>query len=298
MQSTWDGGRVGAQRLPDWVVSVLKWTLAVVAIVLIANYAAPRAWTELRGAVAFDMGGSDDDLPEADPADTQPREVTEGEILASADVAVSRGAIIGTTAQSVMLGMESTEQMLVGFEPVPADPACITEVILEAFLVESTDHDVYVRPAALADLGTVEDGQGLPADAIIEGTTPSSASATGGTSGWLRWDVSGPYTLAHRTAAEGAPVVLSIAVPGEDPARWSVLGTTESDQDWTPRLRWKAVTGPCEVGQGEGVSDPDPLIEEEAADVTGEATPDAEGDAATSTDAATESDGAVEDPES
>lgn len=242
---------MGAQGMPEWLVSLLKWSLTVAAMVLLVSYAAPRAWTELQNSISFDMGRNSNELPQADPAEIQPHEVQDGRVVASADVAVSRGALIGRTAESVMLGYDSADQILVGFEPIPTDTACLTEVILEAFLIESTDHSIYVRPAALAELATAEDGQILPGDAIIEGTTPASATATGGTSGWLAWDVLGPYTLAHRTAPDGALVVLSIAVPADDPERWSVLGTTDSTEDWAPRLRWKAVTGPCEIGRAE-----------------------------------------------
>lgn len=267
------------QGLPGWVVGIVRWTVAVVALVLLASYAAPRAWTQLQGAVTFDAGGSrdDDDLPAADPADTEPDELVEDRVVARADLAARNGTILAKASETILLGEEGAELMLVGFEPVQADPACLLDVHLEAFLVESTDNRLYVHPAALTEIVDLEDGQALPADAIIEGSTPATAVATGGTSGWLRWNVHDPYVLAHRSAASDALVVLAVSVDAEEgPGRSSVLGTTDSPEDWAPRITWSAVAGCSDMGLGGGVANPDPALEEEAADVTGQgADPDA-----------------------
>jgi hypothetical protein len=258
------------EGLPPWAISALKWAGAILALLLIVNYAAPRAWQEIRTAIVIDSG-DDDELPEADAAATEPTSVEEGEVTAVVDLATRNGTITGRSAETIALGGEGAEQLLIGFDRVPADPACLTEVFLEVYLVESTQTELFVRPAALAEIAELEDGQGLPPDAVIEGSTPSVAVAAQGSSGWLRWDVLGPYTLSHRSASSEAPVVLSLAGPEDgNPERSSVFATTDGAADTVARLRWAAVEPCSELGRGGGVEEEDPALREEAVDAGAE----------------------------
>jgi hypothetical protein len=250
----------------------MKWTAAVLGFVLLINYAVPRAWEDLRGAVILSTGDDDDGgLPEADAAATEPTNVIEGEVRSVTDLATRNGTIIGRYAEAIAIGGEGAEQILIGFERVPADPACLTEVTLEAHIAETTDAELFVRPAALAEIAELEDGQALPPDAIIEGATPAPARATAGSAGWLRWNVTGPYTLSHRSARGDAPVVLSIAPHDDgDPNRSTVIGTTDGPEELRARLLWTAVEPCSELGRGGGVAEEDPQLREEAADAGAE----------------------------
>lgn len=262
------------QGLPPWAVSALKWAGALLALLLLFNYAVPKAWDQLQGAVSVDTGDDDegDDLPAADAASTEPDALEEGEIIASTDIATRNGTIRGRTAEMITLGADEAEQLLLGFEPVPSDPACLTQVLLEVLLQESaSDTALLVRPATLSNIAELEDGQALPPDAVIEGSTPARAQAAGGSAGWLRWDITGPYLLSHRTAPPEGPIVLSVSHPeDDDPERAVVLATTDGPEETHARLHWTAVEECSDLGEGGGVDEENPELREEAADVTGE----------------------------
>lgn len=262
--------------IPEWAISIVRWTLAVVGLVLLVNFTVPRAWEELRTAVGFEAGIDDeDDLPEADAADTEPAAIDEGQIVAQSDIATRNGTVTGRAEPTLTLGPGAAEQMLVGFEAVPADTACLTEVLLEALLLDASgDTEVHVRPATLIDITALENGQALPMDALIEGGPPAVAIAAGGSSGWLRWNVTDTYTLAARSAGPESLVVLSIAPPEDAEGGANVaFATTDNPDDFSARLTWAAVAGCSEVGNGT-VDEPDPLLEQEAVGRTGEEEPE------------------------
>jgi hypothetical protein len=254
--------------IPEWAISVVRWTGAVVALVLLVSFAVPRAWEELQGAVALNTGMDDDELPTADEADTQPAALEEGQLVAQSDLATRNGTVSGRTDQVLTVGSGAAEQILIGFEAVPADTACLTNVTLEALLLDaSADTEVHVRPATLIDITALENGQALPVDALIEGGPPAVAVAAAGSSGWLRWSATDAYTLAARSAGPESLVVLSISTPeaDEDEAGDATVAfaTTDNPDDFSARLSWSAVAGCSDVGTGTAEA-PDPLLEQEA----------------------------------
>jgi hypothetical protein len=251
------------QGMPAWAVSVLKWSAALLALVLLVVFAVPRLIDEVQGAVSLSTGEEEDLLPSADPADTEPESLEEGEVVAVSDLGVSRGTIVGRAAATIELG-GAADEILVAFDAIPADTACLTEVVLEAYLVETTGTDVLLLPAA-TDLPGLEDGQALPPDAIISGRDPVPAVAGEGTAGWLRWDATGPYTLAARSAGETLPVVLALTTP-EEGIGTATFGTTDSPEEWSPRLIWAAVEGCSETGRGTAPREVDEQLEQEAGD--------------------------------
>lgn len=264
--------------IPAWAISIARWLGAFLALLLLVNFAVPRAWQELQGAVAFNAGLDDeDDLPSTEEADTEPAALDEGEVEAQSDVAARNGTVTGRTAATVTLGPGASDLLAIGFEAIPADTACLTEVTLEALLLDaSADVQVLARPATLRDITALEDGQALPVDALIEGAPPAVAIAGEGTAGWLRWNVTDAYTLAARSARPEALVVLALTPREDEEADAEVsFATTDNDDDFSARLTWAAVADCSDVGTGT-VEVPDPLIEQEATGVT-EDPEDAEG---------------------
>jgi hypothetical protein len=261
---------VDRRGLPGWVVSTLKWTTAIVALVVLVNIAAPLAYEQLIGSVTFQSAGgdgNDDDLPEVEE-EAVPAALDTGEILATSDLAARNGTIQSRLAETIELGANGAEELLIGFEAVPVDTACLTEVTLQVYLVETTDAEIFVFPAVLEEIASLENGQALPPSALIEGSPPAPALATEGSSGFLRWDVTQIYTLAARSAPDGALVVLALTA-GEQPAddRASIFATTDNDGELSPRLTWSAVQACSAVGTGSGVDAPDPLLEQEGSEV-------------------------------
>lgn len=254
------------------MLSTLRWTVALVALVLLVSFTTPRVIDQLQQSVSLNAANGGDDLPDAEEADTEPAEVVEGVVLASTDLATRNSTVQGTTAGSILLAPDAAEHLVIGFDPIPQDTACLMEVVLEAFMVETTDTRVHAYPGVLLDISALEDGQAFPPNAIIEDSAPAFAVATAGTSGWLRWDVTDAYRLAARSATEGARVVLALThpEPEDGQAARTVFGTTDHAEDWSPRLEWSAVSGPdgagCE-GLGGGASDGQgDLLEGEVAD--------------------------------
>jgi hypothetical protein len=233
--------------MSDLARTALKWTAAVVGLVLIVSFALPRAVSNLQQAITLDTGDDPDELPAVAPEATEPPSIESGVMVSVADLADRNGTIQQVESETIALGTEAGSQMLVAFPPVPADTACLTEVILEALLIEATPTDILVRPAQLRDVNALTAGGALPGDAIIGGTEPAAA-VTDGSTGWLQWDVTGQYTLAAREAA-GDLVILSIVLPeAEDEEREIVLGSVVGGEDSAARLSWSAVEGCTGVG--------------------------------------------------
>jgi hypothetical protein len=249
---------VDGRGIPGWVLGVLRWGGALIALVLLVTFAVPRAWEQLRTAVTLDTGESRSALPAVDDIETEPERTEEGTLVAVSDLATRNGTIQSRLAETILVGTEGADQILIGFEPVPSDAACIREAILEVFLVESEGVEIQARPAMLTDIRALEDGQALPPDAVIEGVAPALAFAAAGTSGWLRWDVRDAYILAHRSAPDDGLVVLSVApTAGEEVTPGAVFGTTDNPEDWSARLSWQIVGGCDELGTGSVAGDDD-----------------------------------------
>jgi hypothetical protein len=245
--------------------TALKWTVAVVGLVLIVVFAVPRAISELQQAIVLDTGDDPDELPDIDPGSTEPPAIETGLVTAIADLADRNGTIQQVATETIALGTDAGSQMLVAFPPVPADTACLTEVLLEVLLLEATPTDILVRPARLRDVDALTVGGALPGDVVIGGTEPAAA-VTDGSSGWLRWNVTGQYTLAARESI-GDAVVLSIVLPdAEDEEREITLGSVVAGEDSAARLTWSAVEGCTGVGDVPvpGAPEDEPAEPEEA----------------------------------
>jgi hypothetical protein len=229
--------------MPYWARTVLKWTAAIVALVAVVAYSAPRALEELRGAVAIDMG-EDDEEPEMDDMEVPTPEVQSGQIRASFDLSERNGTIQQVTTEQVVLGDGQGQQMLVAFEPVPADTACITSVVLEVLVHETVPVDLDVRAAQHLDVTALSSGEPLEPDTVIEGVSPVRAISDG-SPGWLRWEIAEIYTLAAREAPSDL-VVLAVATDhgeaeGEPGA--TVLGAVEGGEEQAALITWEAVVG-------------------------------------------------------
>lgn len=240
--------------MPDWAVSTLKWVLTLLALALVVAVAVPRAWQELRGAVAIDFGSDVDAGPTETAPAASPPPLEAGEERAVVDLAVREDTVVASEVPILELSADAADQMIMGFPVLPTDTACLTSVTLEVWLHESTPTRVLVRPAQLADPDTYEDGDTLPADTIITGTEHAPA-VTDGSPGWLRWNITGVYALAARSAADGQPAVLSLIHPpdadeAERDERRSVFGRVGADGDVAPRLSWAAIQGCADLDSG------------------------------------------------
>lgn len=251
--------------MPPWGWSIVKWVTALAVMAVVVYVSAPMAIEQVRDAVRL---GGDDDEPLIDPID--PTETAapspgvtpateEGTASALTAVGARSGIVQDPAAPEVTVGPGAADEMLIAFDPLPADPACLTGVILQVPLLESTETSVHVRPARVPDLAALDSGGSLPANWQVADVEPARAF-TSGAPGGLRWDVRDVYSLAVREATPGSNVVLSVTTPAGDPDRSTVLATGAELDERLPFLEWAAIAG-CNglgpsgqgpLGNGEG----------------------------------------------
>lgn len=243
--------------MPSWGMTILKWTVAVAVMGLVVYLSAPLAIEQVLNAVEV---GSDEEDELLDPvegteAEETPQETVEGSARALAAVGARGGIVDDPGAAEVTVGPGATDELLIAFGPLPADPACLTGVVLEVQLLESTETSVYVQPARVADLSALGAGASLPGNWQVAETDPARAFTTGAPGG-LRWDVLDVYSLAARAAEPGTNVVLSVSTPDGDPDRATTFATGTELEDRLPFVEWAAIEG-CDGagipgGEGEG----------------------------------------------
>lgn len=243
--------------MPSWGWTIVKWTVAVAVMAVVVYLSAPLAMDQARDAIRF--GGEDDD-PLLDPIETDgpeespDQETEEGSARALTAVGARGGIVDDPDAVEVTVGPGAFDELLIAFEPLPADPACLTGVVLEAQLVESTETSVYVQPARVSDLAALGPGDSLPGNWQVPETEPSRAF-TSGAPGGLRWDVQEAYSLAAREAEPGADVVLSVTTPDGDPDRATTFATGAELEERLPFIEWAALEGCNGVGAPPGEGD-------------------------------------------
>lgn len=227
--------------MPSWLATILRWTLAIAGMGLVAWIAAPLVIDQLSGAITVDDG--DDQARRGQPAGPPPVETGEDQAIIA--VGMRNAVIRDVGSPLVFVGPGQADELLIGFEPLPPDPACMSSVTLEVSLVESHETHVYVRPGRVPDLPQRAEGEALPPDAFVDIAGPAVA-ITNGAPGWLRWDVTDAYALAATATREGGTVVLRVApTPTEDAEAMTVLHTGAETAAERPRLSWAAVRG-CE----------------------------------------------------
>jgi hypothetical protein len=226
--------------MPVWAWTAIKWTLAVAGMGVVVVVAIPRALDALSHAVSFDM-----DRPAAtaeSPTPVAEPDTVGGETAASASASVRAAVVDDVGPDTVTLGGDGADELLITFEAVPTDPACLTQAQLEVAVSDASGSpEVRVRPARVADLTDLSAGDPLPADVALDPGDPVSANLEDDPD-VLRWTVTAVYSIAAREAASDANVVLSLALDPESGGSVTVRSAT-GDVEHPPRLTWTAVEG-------------------------------------------------------
>jgi hypothetical protein len=227
--------------MPSWAWAALKWGGVVGAMVLVLVLVPPMLLDTLSDAITF--GGEEEGSfleEELEPTPPPEPDPEHGEQQATAMVGVRAAAVQTAVAETLTLAEAGADELLVAFDPLPFDPACLIEIDLEINLVEATGQtEIHVRPARVADLAAFNEGEPLPADSAVSAGDPARALTTGAPGG-LRWNVTGPYAIAAREAEPGADVVLSVFLP-DDTDLAVTFATGVENPDRLPRLQWTAV---------------------------------------------------------
>lgn len=227
--------------MPEWAQAVLRWTVALVGMALVVWIAIPRALEALSHSISFDMNGGGA-APETTPSPAEEPETTSGEATATASASVSESVLNELAPAVTTLSADTVDELLLAFEPVPTDPACLTEAHLEVAVSDpSGEPSIQVQPARVADLEALEVGEPLPPDVGIDAGDPAAATADPDAE-TLEFTVTAVYSIAAREAQPDADVVLSLALaPGSEGAVTLVSAT--GDAEGAPRLTWTAVAG-------------------------------------------------------
>ena len=226
--------------MPVWARTALKWAVALTGMGLVVAIAVPRALDALSHAISFDMDRPSATAPT--PTPVQEPETTGGESAATAAASV-RGAVVADVAPEVVtLGGGGADEVLFAFEPVPTDPACLTQAQLEVTVGDSSGApEVRVSPARVADLTALGVGDPLPADVALDPGDPVAASLEDDPDA-LRWTVTAVYSIAVREAMADTNVVLSLTLAPESEGTVTLVSAT-GDAEQAPRLTWTAVEG-------------------------------------------------------
>lgn len=228
--------------------SALRWLVVLAACGVVVVLAVPAALDALGSSIRINEGDSEGDAaePESDPpADTPAPErptgpVTDGRAVATADFAVSEGVVRDSDSPRLSATGRSGEGIVVAFELIDGDPACVESLELAADLVEATPTDIPVYASAVTDPAQLADG-----DDVGELTLDDEVRAraiTDGTPGRLAWDLTGLYAAwTDGLTPPGTPLVLVLRPQTED-AR-IVVGSVDADDSAGPRLSWTGQEG-------------------------------------------------------
>jgi hypothetical protein len=237
--------------MPQWLAATLRWTVTLAVGVGAFVMLGPLVLQNLGDAVGF---GQQQELPELEQA-AGPPPLRAGRAEATITAGTSLGAIETLEGPIVSVGQVGVDTLLIGFEPLPTDPACLVGAALEVHLQQGVETPVHVLPARVDNLGDLGDGHPLAADYLLTRRNPSTAYTTGA-GGWLRFQVRGTYQLAARAATAGSPVVFAVRLPPEAGDQDLVTFSTVAHR--APRLRWSAVDS-CATEHSAGEAMPAPV---------------------------------------
>lgn len=246
------------------VWTYLRWPLAIVGLLAIANYAISNLSMAAGGMIEFDASGSilapDSPSESPEPLDTaalpdavpatglQPGTgpVTDGIGTAIADFSVN-DTIADATGEELVLSDDPGDIAVVAFDIPDGDPACMDVVTLNltiSDLVTATEIGVFVSsvddPAAVPDNGAVDgDGRGSPV---------AIATALGGEPGTLSVDITQGYQEYFTLDLPERPLVLTVAptVPVE-PQGGISFESVDAGGETPPTLLWTGAPG-CSGG--------------------------------------------------
>ena len=222
--------------MPGWPQTVLKWLAAVLGMALVVVLAVPRILDELSEAVTFGEGEENlfdgEAVPDPeDPETTTGRGVTTGSVRVVDSVVANVG--LGTSGLT-----GHGESVLMAFEPLPTDPACLEAVDLEVEVDEFTgEPEVMLQPAQLENFEALEQGDALAADALIEVDSPASLQLT--EPGGERWTATDAYRLAVRQSPDETVVVLALSLAPD--AEGDVMFVTSPGAETAPALSYTAL---------------------------------------------------------
>jgi hypothetical protein len=220
-------------------VTALRWIGSLIGLVLLVMFAVPQAVRDLRAGIQFN---GDPQASEAADAAGGGGPVADGQAGPAADYGVT-----GTTAKEsgarIVTVTQPGEHMVVAFERITGDPACLSRVQLEVQVLDATPTTLAVLPSATFEPAAVTDGGQVTLDPPV----PSAPvlAVTDGTPGFLAWDVTGLYReyVTAPAVPATAPLVVTVGPSAPDPTQRLRFAASEAGPEDAPRLSWAGIPG-------------------------------------------------------
>lgn len=225
-----------------WVL--LRWPLAILLMVLVVWFTIPQLLDALAGTVEISP-----DVPASSPGAAAPaagaEPVEDGAARAVADVSVVDGTVALPDDETLVLGEEPRDTVLVAFPLIPGDAACVARVLLELTVLQASPAELGVWPSTVTDIDELTPGERAPRELLV-GSRPAGRALTDGSPGRLRWDVTAAYSqwVSDDLAPQGTPLVLGIRatdIASDDPG--VVFAALESGAAGAPTLTWTGEEG-------------------------------------------------------
>ena len=243
-----------AQRIWTFV----RWPVAIVVMLGIVAYAAPRARDAIGGMI--DFGFEEGSIFDPDGADATEEATTvpgsedpavaelptgpveDGSAQPTADFGLSGGTADAVDAPEIAIGSQEGAAVL-AFAPIDGSPDCLATMTLGISVLEATQTEIGIFVAALSGVDAVATGEAVTGDVVT--TDTPFAVALVADSGRLELDVS----LAYRdfltgSGASGEPFVLSVVPTSTlEEGGGITFAASEQGAEAGPALTWTGIEG-------------------------------------------------------
>lgn len=238
---------MGGEGVPRWVVGTLKWLVTLGVLAAVVVFAVPQLVDLATTSVSIGQAG-ETETPE--PVVTEPETVS-GSAPIVDDLSARDGAAFGVETGAIQLGTDGADEFYLAFEQIPVDSACLTNVSLFVFLLESDETPIYATPAQLRELSSYAEGDPLPADSLVLGVGEVPAY-TSGAGGFLQWNLTNEYAVASTSVGRDNPVVFALTpdpevAGGPEVSVNSTLVAAQAPEEQRAYLQWTA-TQACAEG--------------------------------------------------
>ena len=257
---------------PAKIWTFVRWPIAIVALLALANYAYPRFVDSLGTLIEFDASGSildtatasESALPTAAaiPTTTPTLEPGTGPVTDGVGAPVADFFVNDTVADidndALILSDDSADRIIVAFDIPPGDPGCMSAMTLGMTVDEVLSPvEIGVFASTVGDAADIVDNEQVDGD--LRATTTSMATALVEAPGRLTLDVlAGFQSYFTQDFEPGRPFVLTIAptVPVESQGGLRMVSSNQEDAD-APSLSWVGTPG-CPVGADGATPAPTP----------------------------------------
>ncbi len=241
---------------PAKIWTFVRWPIAIVGLLALANYAYPRFVDSLDTLVEFDPSGSvfapvtetegdivaTELLPTTQPTLEPPTgPVTDGVAAPVADFFVSN-RVADIDNDALIIGDVDGDQVVVAFDIPPGDPGCMEAMTLSLSVEEvASAIEIGVFPSTVGNAANIVDNEQVDGD--LRASSQQMASALVEAPGRLALDVLAGYQSYFTMDFEpDRPFVVTIAptVSVEQQGGIRMTASNQENED-APSLSWVAI---------------------------------------------------------